>query len=102
MWCSSLKAPESKIDANEDLHGYLDEISSNSVAHISSIRLNEGEIYESVFKTTDSFQFIHTNVDPAVEASDLYIEDVQGKRYKVRKSRENLRTLLSAWDGNFN
>ena len=95
-WSTSLKELEASTNPNEDLQGFVDEINRNRVAHISSVRLNEGEIFERTFQVQECTRFMNFQEDPFVEAEDLYIQDVQGKRYKVRESRKNLKQMLDA------
>ena len=98
VWSRSVKRDIDGSNPSDDLHTYIDELRRNAVAHISSIRLNEGEIYEMVFQTSDSPEFFATHTEQPLEARTLYIEDVQGKRYQVRDSGKNLKILISAWN----
>jgi hypothetical protein len=100
VWWHRVKEPSIATDLENDLHAYVEELKSNAVAHISSVRLNEGEIYEMVFRTADCPRFIATHAVQPVEARSLYIEDVQGRRYPVRHSAKHLKTLFMAWDPN--
>lgn len=98
LWWSGLQEPELSDRSLTDAHAFIEELQRNSVAHLSSIRLEEGEIFEKVLKTKDCPSFISLHGEKPQEASHLYVEDVRGKLYAVRDAKKHLKKLFDAWD----
>lgn len=94
-WWRSVQRPE--LPGQETLSvKQLIELKRSSLAHLVSLKLNEGEIFELAFTPEDFHEFIATHDTPIVEATLLEIEDVFGKMYPVKDSTKNLAKFLKA------
>jgi hypothetical protein len=75
----------------------IERIKQKSLAHHVAVKLSEGEILEFTFRPDDCDEFIATHEELPVAAKELQIEDVSGKLYPVKGSRNDLVTLIKAW-----
>ncbi len=60
------------------------------LAHRTCIRLNEGEVYEENINNEDSFHILHIEGNKAEEPKIMWVEDVEGKKYKIKKARKTI------------
>jgi hypothetical protein len=84
--------------ANSATHVFA-ELRRQSVAQFAAIKLAEGDGYERDFALDDwdDFVLVPAEGTDVYEAEGLMISGVSGRPYKVKKARENLRIMWSAW-----
>jgi len=95
-WWRTLQTPQLDGELTQER---LQEFQSKLLAHRVAVKLAEGETLELVFRPTDEdcAEFIFTHGAEALQAEELYVEDVSGKTYAVAGSQKGLATLLRAW-----
>lgn len=92
-WSSFLTTPPLKTDDK----GVLIEVprTEEFVAQNTAVRLLEGDVFELIIHH-DDFSELYGFFDEEIRtATDLYFEDVLGRRYRVRKAAKNLKILYS-------
>ena len=68
-----------------------------SVAHLSTVKLCEAEVFEVVFEAKDFATFTKAYERDICIAMQLFVDDVTGRRYPVADAEENLEKLGRAW-----
>lgn len=90
-WARTLSKP--KLPTDED--GMLETIptSRDYLAHTVAVALSEGQVFEYLFLFDDYHEYITQLDGTFFEADSLEVSDVAGKKYPVKYSKENLKSL---------
>ena len=85
--------PFNRVGVITDEEGRLQGI-EDMLAHKMCIRLSEGEVYEMKINNEDSFHILHLGEFEVEEPRAMWIKDVEGKRYKVKKAKDSIKAYL--------
>jgi hypothetical protein len=69
------------------------------LAHKSCIRLTEGETYEEIIKFDSWYRIINTQGDHVEYANSIWVEDVEGKKYKIKNAIKMYNEYLKHAEG---
>lgn len=95
QWMRALKAPAGVSTILLKVDEALRLLDNHALAQNSAVRLLEGDVLDLVFWTEDAqFTFIDWHQDSASVATSLYIEDVAGKRIRVRNDARCLNEMV--------
>jgi hypothetical protein len=76
----------------------LEEFMDGNLAHNAAKKLHEGEVIEYVFLPEDCDEFMHTHINPPIQAKRLQIEDITGKLHNIKNSSTAIQELMKAWN----